>query len=1135
MKYAYILMLILLLIPLFLSSHPVASTSPYISCVSLTIRDYYTDEPLYNITADITLSFSGLGVKAFRLTTNATGLAMVSWETKTPVTVAPRLIALSLSMLNDTENNVTYPLVVLKVCKAILEFEDHYTAYFDPQLNVSAYEGLNIPLNIVSEGNVSLIRCDIWVLRGKFVNISNYDPLTNNIAILDVSLGLLVKGTGPSPTHLTSAPRTSRRAPHAPVSKLPKTFEVTYVLPMGYPVTIEKKGETNEIYPSLRVWITNETDLIPWSYHVAKALVERKLGDLKASLRWFMALGYPISEEVASLDLINALSDQALFLFEKRNYTAAIGAMVNLVKVMNDSVAKLESFKSTAFLSSFLMFALLFGFSVVITTLIIPGNKFKSIVEVALFLSFIAGLTFLQPSARVASAVLLSSLGVSIAAFDYPVLVAATVVFGSLIYGIYLLFMLTSRPTRKLIVNLALQYIRARRWRSALLIFTLALVIASAIAIMRVSLSAMMYEREVKTSINAYGLDIKVNEYFKLEGLTDYELLWIENQMRCVEKGVIKVPTKSPAKEYVGVLVVLPGTQGGGIIFDAMAIKPSFMAKYFHLNVYVSMGRFPLDGEYGVLLPSSYLGIFRVGSEVEIYLARLNEMSAPIPVKLIAPKRFRVIGFYDVNGIRNVTGPDGEPLVKYPESTVFFPVDIELDEDFVTSRVFLITEDSVGLDRLADQLAKVFPARVTVIERGLAKSYEHVKMITLGGLGPTLMLLTMASLLISTVMLDTVEERRRDYSTLAILGGNPTDLLYVLMVETLIIGFVSSFIGWILGVPVAIVSQYGVSILGGSEGIVKNLTLLPINSALVALFLGVVVTFVSSVVPASKVQKVSLMGRKKRKVVTPSDLSIEGNIAKYLLPLRVSVFETNLLYRFLKTEIVPKKDFLGEEVYLDGTFSISFAMLVGYKGVTVTCKLKTIRRGDTLLVELQVPKEYKDYIHFSDVVYNIETKILNYPEWKSQQLRYLILRRAPREEVITLDSLLDRALKVLQEIEDMRNRLNKLEAMKHKISSQLYMEYQGKYKRSLEQLYRSLRVLGMKLEPFYKQLREEISKLNSELERLNVAYELGEMGPDEYHRKAEPLKEALSSYREKADKVERVFRTLRTPLKPIAP
>ncbi len=1086
-----------------ISSSSSSSSAIYIT---FTLRDYYTDEPLYNVTAEVTLSASGLGTRTFKLATNITGLATVVWKggSISPGTI-PRLTSLRLSIVNVTKEKKVYPLLVMKICKSLLEFEEYVTAYFDTTMNMSVYEDLDIPLDIMTEGNMSIIRCDVWVLRGKVVNISAYDPLENDIAELYVKPGLPISGISA------------------------QGFEIPYVLPLNYPVLIKKSRRVSELYPVLQVWITNETDVVPWTYHVAKALVERKLGDLKASLRWFIALGYPISEEVASLDLINALSDQALFLFEKRNYTAAVGVMINLIRVMNESTDRLESFKSSAFLSSFLMFTLLFGFSIVITTLFLPTSKFKNIVGVAIFLGFLGTLILLQPSARVASAVLLSSLGVSIAAFDYFVLAAATIVFGSIIYCIYLLFVLVTRPAKKLTLSLALQYLRARKWRSLLLIITLALVIASSIAIMRVSLSTMLYTSELKSDLNIYGLDIRVNTFFKREGLTEYELYWIKGQVNYIDEGIIRAPS---TLDYAGVLLILPGTRGGGILLRGVALSPSFMSKYFHLNVHVPIGRLPLDKEYGILLPSTYLGIFRLGSEVKVYLAKVSETTGNlIPVRPITPRTLRVVGFFDPVGLKSVKGPDGEPLFEDPETTVIIPVNIDLDKDLVITRVFLLTNSDIGLDYLASQLVKIFPARITVMSGISSRVYEYVRMLTLRGLNTTLILVIMASLLISSVMFDTVEERKRDYSTLAILGGNPSDLFSIILVETLIVGFISSFLGWILGVPVAVLSQYGIAFLGEYVGALKSATLLPIQSALVALFLGVVVTFFSGVIPAAKAQRFSLMGRKKRKIITSADLRIEGDIAKYTLPLRVSIFETNLLYRFLKMEIVPKKDFLGEEVYLDGTFSISFAMSVKYKGTSVSCRLKTIRRGDILLLELQVPKEYKDYIYFSDVVYNIETKILHYPEWKSQQLRYLILRKAPSEEVITLDSLLERALKLLQDIEDMRNKLDKLESMKHKISSQLYMEYQERYKRNLNSLYRSLRAIGMRLEPFYKQLRDEISKLNSELERINVAYELGELKQEEYEKKANPLKEALQSYMEKANQVERVFRALKTPLR----
>ncbi|MEM2794380.1 MAG: hypothetical protein QXY49_00840, partial [Thermofilaceae archaeon] len=266
----------------------------------------------------------------------------------------------------------------------------------------------------------------------------------------------------------------------------------------------------------------------------------------------------------------------------------------------------------------------------------------------------------------------------------------------------------------------------------------------------------------------------------------------------------------------------------------------------------------------------------------------------------------------------------------------------------------------------------------------------------------------------------------------------------------------------------------------------------------------------------------SRMGREERKVISSSELKLVDGMAVYELPIRVSVFESEALYRYLK-EILPKKDILNEELYLDGTFAFAFAFFPPHmRGSMVTCRLRTTKRGDSLTLLLEVPEEFRRYMYLSDVIYALENKLLDYSKWRDSQFRYQILRYAPRREAPTLDSLLERGREAMIKAREMELKLRRLDEMKATISASLYADYEKKYKRQHSLLIRELLTLSLRLESFVSQLRDEIRKLEIEIEKHRVAYELGEMKEEEYRKIIEPLKAQLDEYKDRIRTIEEI-------------
>ncbi|MEM2409633.1 MAG: FtsX-like permease family protein, partial [Thermofilaceae archaeon] len=363
------------------------------------------------------------------------------------------------------------------------------------------------------------------------------------------------------------------------------------------------------------------------------------------------------------------------------------------------------------------------------------------------------------------------------------------------------------------------------------------------------------------------------------------------------------------------------------------------------------------------------------------------------------------------------------------------------------------------------------------------------------------------------------EDRRRDVYTMATLGADPKNLFNAMIVEASIIGIVASYLGWLLAPVINLVPSSFTFLFGGAPIAISPP---PVESLFYAAGLGLATSVLSAYVPSRRASGLSRMGREEKKVISPSELKLVGGMAIYELPVRVSVFESEALYRYLK-EILPKKDILGEEVYLDGTFAISFAILPPHmRGTLVTCRLRTVKRGDSLILQLEVPEEYRSYIYLSDVIYALETKLLDYSKWRDTQFRYQILRYAPRREVLTLDALLERSSNVMARARELELKLRRLDEMKATISTSLYTEYERKYRRELNMLIRELLTLSLRLEPFVSQLRDEMRKLESEREKHRVAYELGELSEAEYKAAVEPIEKQLDEYASRLKMIEEV-------------
>ena len=1087
--------LILLLALAIASAIPVAANTPSARLV-VALRDFSLNEPLTGVELSIRLQLNGEYYE-FDATTNEVGISVIDLPA-TPHSAD--LIGIELHAVNGSRLyglNYSMPLIPVRVNNVLME-SLRYTSHFDSSYNITTFSNLNIPLSVRVEGNLTTMQCTVWALPATFVNVSVLDPLTRRKAELEVLPGIMVEENE-------------------------ENYWELYLLPLEYPVLVRASTPLEDVR-EMRFWVSRNTSMLPWTYYVAKELIDDEISTVADYLQKLKAVDYPSEELEADLRALEAVAQQALILFKKGNHTSATGALISLLEGVKRLKARLEGLTQYSSLVMLTVLLLALGFSHFISLLLFERGRILQVFRLALLISVLVVLSLSSPTFRLASAGLLEALGVPPAALDILTLIACIEVLGFMTYGVFILLSVIVGPVRGFWLYLAVRYMKSKRFRTLLLLVTLTLVIASTLVISSVSASLVSVVGEGRGR-GFSGLDIEVEVAKRPAGLSEVEIEWLKLLTDAEESLVLRtIPPR-----YVGVLISkVPGTSEP-ILLQAVALDMEFAKKYLDLDAHIYEGRLPLNGEYEVILPKQLSEYFELGSLIHIDFANFTEVET-YPKKLfvaaepLSETPFRVVGFFDPYSLNSTLDPEGRSLFEYPQTTALLilpqgPPSSKL----IATRLWLFSSNSTALEKAVDLVLAAMPVRLHVLRGERVTTYERIIAISFRGL-EALVLLVIAALMNSVVMLGHIEDRRRDIHMLAVLGADPRNLFYALMTEALVIGIVASFAGWLIA---PLVDRAVTSLLSWVSGAsVARMTVMSAESVLFASAMGLAVSLISTYIPSRRMKEVSLMGREERKVISPDEMRLAGGMAVYELPIRVSVFETELLYRYLK-EILPRKDITGEEVYLDGTFAITFVILPPHmKGTHVTCRLRSVKKGDTILLNLEVPEEYRKYMYLSDVVYALETKLLNFSKWRESQFRYQILRREPRREILTLDDLLEKCSKVMARIREVELKLEKLESMKASISASLYSEYKSKYGKSLNSMIRELLTLSLKLEPFVGQLRREISRLRGELERLKVARELGEISRDEFEEKSSPVVRQLEEYEKKLKIIEDVDRFL---------
>ena len=188
--------------------------------------------------------------------------------------------------------------------------------------------------------------------------------------------------------------------------------------------------------------------------------------------------------------------------------------------------------------------------------------------------------------------------------------------------------------------------------------------------------------------------------------------------------------------------------------------------------------------------------------------------------------------------------------------------------------------------------------------------------------------------------------------------------------------------------------------------------------------------------------------------------------------------------------------------------------------------LRTIKRKDDILLELAIPKEHRYYMKLSQTIRKIEERILRYSEWKEKRIRYMLIRRERPKAVKPFNILLEEALNLLDKYNQIREKIERLNKIKHTVSPKTYKIYNEKYTKDLSKILTNIRAYSLRLEPYYKEMKDKVRELSTKIEEIDVAYKLGEISEARYHSEITPLRKQLEELNNTIAKIENIKRVL---------
>ncbi len=1104
------------------------------------VRDYRTDMPISNVSVTAVITSDWISeINTPPRTTNETGAVKVLIGNAPNVTIwnPPRVVGFSLG------GNY----VVIKVIDSLIEdltFEAEYkmnvTSYWSTKVHrwrQPSYWSTWVNLPYKVEGDQVFIECNLWVLKGKLVKVTDCDPVTGE------RVDLVVK-----PAVRADVKREHGMSP----------YESYYLFPINYTVTItyELDPVRSEIYTPLKITVKEDTVLVNWMYHAMKSYKDYEISNIDEEIELFNSLEFSLVQETENYQVVKGLFNRVLVLYKEGEYDSAIGGAKIAVNAVNNLKRWFSNLRVYAILTSIGICLFAYGLSSLIPKLLLEENvsqKIRLAVKMVVFSSILLLFSLTHSSLKMTFLCLAESLlNAPTQRLDLPTTLWGCFLIGSVTYFLIVLISVKKTPMTDLALKLGTRGLRRRPSRSLLTLFSITIVVASAVVLIDISSSYSTRVKEVWKSTDIDGIIVRSDLF--LAPLSEYDVNWTVRQEWCKEIGYVKeVRPYSPSTEsdalmftHVGLLVFkedMTPILDRSMRVDIVCINPDFMDEHFNLSNYIRgcWQEFKV-GEKVALLPNLPDLSVSVGDYVGLAVAdfRTTIDGREILVGTREYNGFRVVGKFNPLIISELKKIDNTPLFKNPFYTVLIPIKSIDDPAIVISEVTITPRENVDPTELARHLAYTFGAEVILNKDGLARKFVWSMELTLVGFVPYLFPLTIAGLMVYLTMTSVYEERKNEFTLLATLGLDPKNTFQTFIVETLVLGFSATFLGFLGSYMITILFSQLANLLK-AYGIMGVSTPTfyakwSLGGVIVALFTGIVPTFLGGYIPAVRAMGLSLMGRFKRRQIM-GELAVDRETCSFTLPLRVHAQSGEMLYTYVRENVkeklrklkLPSVDphSVKGEIHRDGTFAVSFTIL-SPGGAAIPFELKGIRSGESLTPTVIFPTRHRDYGKIKDILRDLEELMIDFPLWMEMRRKMKVVREAPKKPK-TPEEIVAEVKKMVEDVLNDDKKLQILESRKDQLSEEVYNEFREKYLNRIDEKLKTLRSVTVNLEAYYNQLKEEMKKIEIEVERITIAYNLGEITEEEYIRTCGPLRGNYATLKRKAEELEEIFNFLKAP------
>ncbi len=1047
--------------------------------VVLLLMNYEDKVPL----PAIPVRFSASGIITFNGTTSYNGTAALTVPSSggivpiTDLSIGDNYTVVMVGSSTITTFSLPYgPL------STTVSYEGYYSSGF------SNYDQTFEP-SVASSGGSSVQELVVWVEPGKAVNVSSYDLTTGEQDEPVISPALPIRGSQ------------------------------SFFVPMYFPITVTAVSQSGELTPAFRVVITPSDRYVNWSELYFSAYVNRTVSDLSNRVASYLPFGFSSFNKDQYANIL-PFYEEALVYLRENNLTAATAYFNEARKLTSSVNSAISSFVAYAWITTLIILTLIYGLSLIVGSFATNkmGKKTSRFAPLLVYmpLSLFVGLT--QPWA---SPALASVLDLPLPLSPAQAFFLSIAIFSLIYIVLSLVKKAVAANTSGFVTKMAMENFRRGFWRSLLVIIPIAIVVGSSMSIVNVSGQYGM----VKIGSGDHAPSGPLLVIQPRPGELAGESLWLLSQKWVNDSYSISC---EPSTLFIGkasfAYVTLEVESGNAVSYlRNVYCVPSSAWNSTGISLRSVVGSLPAQGLPQVLLPEGLSGV-TLGSTVRLVMVISPSGSVGGSVSYDLGT-FSVSGFYEKTAFSSAPG-----FVGNLAGNAFVSVPLA---GMSPKYVFIVPKEGYMPTSLAKQISELTAMPVTAIENGNWETYDFTYVLgaTHAGaaVGPVLISILLAYSFTAFFM----EEERDDIKLMSVLGAVPRSLAGMLLVQTLVLGTISSLFG--------VFGSYLMNLLEGAMvGSRVASSVWSLGSLAVGLSVGLVIPVIGSLIAINRNEETKIFGGPKKRVI-PREARSEGEMLAYELPLKIGEEEVDMFLRYLKERIIPALKGLNPELNVSQSGQFSLRMDAKWRlamGSPETMFIRSKSDRGLMSFVMTYPPVLSDDTEFQGFLYGLERLLLEYPIWRDKTVKITVTRRAVqrssdvvqrRERQKDLDEIIAEISKVREIVDEYSRKLEQLNSMKGEISPSIYGDFEKKYNAALRDALARLNPLVEEGREYVDALKKDLSNHIRLLSDIEAAKRLGEISDDEYNAKRSAYESELQAIRYRLSMIEWAISRISAP------